>query len=986
MSSNEPTTLITDYLNITKEYQAKYGERTILLYQVGAFYEIYGLKNAKTGNVAGSKITDFCQTHQLNISEKKVCVGQDQVVMAGFRDYTLEKYLPKITESGYTAVVYVQEKSGKTFVRRLHSVYSAGTFISYDTDSSSQITNNIMCIWIEHITPIIRSNIRDNLVLGMAVANIFTGKSSIFEYQTPFLMNPTTFDELERYISVYSPSEIIIISSLESEQTARIVQYSGIITTNIHYVYRPGEAKAELCTQQKYVQHILSAFYGEEAYQICSEFQLHTIAVQAFCYLLNFIQEHNPNLVRKIALPEFNNTSYHMILANHTLKQLNIISDNRETGHLSSVSAFLNKCSSPMGKRLFQKQIVNPTFDEAWLNQEYDMINQMINANHDNILKKQLGEIRDLEKIGRQLVLGKVFPSSIYFLYKSIENIQNLETMLEPFAAYLCKDFDSSGILAFLNEHLLIDNCIALQTFTENIFKAGVSKPLDNVIEKHQKQVRDFQAIHKYFNGLLRTGESDTTEYVKIHQTEKSGSSLQITKKRGQLLKQALKNAGPTVQITGISIQVDDIKFVSASTTNDEIVFNQLTKICRDQMLLMDSINEITAVTYAEFLKSLENAWLETIEKMAKYVAKIDVLFTKAHISKKYNYCRPQIDADANKSYVNAKALRHCLIEHLQQNELYVTNDLSLGKSMEKGTGKGTTIEEQNGILLYGTNAVGKTSIIRALGIATIMAQAGMYVPCSQFVYKPYTAIYSRILGTDNIFKGLSTFAVEMSELRVILKMADQNSLILGDELCSGTETESALSIFVAGLTNLHEKQASFVFATHFHEIIHYDEIKQLTNLKLKHMSVTYDRERDCLVYDRLLKDGPGDRMYGLEVCKSLYLDEDFLQMAYNIRNKYFPEGRGELSNPTTVYNARKIRGICEMCKENMGEETHHLQPQKSANSDGFIGSFHKNHVANLISICEKCHQKEHDQQPANQLKIKKKTTKGFILGNSPKL
>jgi len=212
----------------------------------------------------------------------------------------------------------------------------------------------------------------------------------------------------------------------------------------------------------------------------------------------------------------------------------------------------------------------------------------------------------------------------------------------------------------------------------------------------------------------------------------------------------------------------------------------------------------------------------------------------------------------------------------------------------------------------------------------------------------------------------------------------------LGDELCSGTETESALSIFVAGLTNLHEKQSSFIFATHFHEIIHYDEIKRLTNLKLKHMSVTYDRERDCLVYDRLLKDGPGDRMYGLEVCKSLYLDEDFLQMAYNIRNKYFPEGRGELSNPTTVYNARKIRGICEICKENMGEETHHLQPQKSANLDGFIGSFHKNHMANLISICAKCHNKEHDhqheQKPETQLKIKKKTTKGFVLGNSPKL
>jgi len=72
-----------------------------------------------------------------------------------------------------------------------------------------------------------------------------------------------------------------------------------------------------------------------------------------------------------------------------------------------------------------------------------------------------------------------------------------------------------------------------------------------------------------------------------------------------------------------------------------------------------------------------------------------------------------------------------------------------------------------------------------------------------------------------------------MSELRVILKLSDENSLILGDELCSGTETESALSIFVAGLTNMHEKQSSFIFATHFHEIIHYDEVQKLDKLFL---------------------------------------------------------------------------------------------------------------------------------------------------------
>jgi DNA mismatch repair protein MutS len=262
------------------------------------------------------------------------------------------------------------------------------------------------------------------------------------------------------------------------------------------------------------------------------------------------------------------------------------------------------------------------------------------------------------------------------------------------------------------------------------------------------------------------------------------------------------------------------------------------------------------------------------------------------------------------------------------------------------------------------------------------MAQSGMYVPCSQFQYKPYTAIYSRILGNDNIFKGLSTFAVEMSELRIILKMADNNSLILGDELCSGTETESALSIFVAGLMELHSKHSSFLFATHFHEIIHYDEVKSLDRLSLNHMSVLYDRERDCLVYDRKLKDGPGTKTYGLEVCKSLYLTDDFLDKAYAIRNKYYPETQGELTKKTTKYNANKIRGICEICKVEMGEEIHHLQEQHEADANGFIGHIHKNNMANLVSICKNCHDKiHHDNSVANEPKLqRKKTTKGYMI------
>ena len=285
------------------------------------------------------------------------------------------------------------------------------------------------------------------------------------------------------------------------------------------------------------------------------------------------------------------------------------------------------------------------------------------------------------------------------------------------------------------------------------------------------------------------------------------------------------------------------------------------------------------------------------------------------------------------------------MIENLQSEE-YISNDLELGR-------------ENSGMLLYGTNAVGKTSLIRSIGMCIIMAQSGYYVPASHFEYIPYNKIFSRILNNDNLFKGLSTFAVEMSELNVILKECDENSLILGDELCSGTEMESAKAIFLSGIQTIHENKSSFMFATHLHEIANYSEIENMDRLSMKHMTVQYDREKDILIYDRKLKDGPGESMYGLEVCKSLNMPQKFLENAYELRNKYL-ENVSVLDSNKSRYNSKKLLNMCEKCKKNPAIETHHIQQQKEANEAGFIGDLHKNHISNLIGLCEKCHQKEH--------------------------
>lgn len=371
-------TIYEEYYRITEEVVKTYGPYTILLYQVGAFYEVYAEPNSKSGQLEKSQIVEFARICQLNISNDKT----DQLtnkktthVMAGFRDYCLDKYLEILMTNGMTTVVYNQNKEGKKITREFYKTFSPGTYISYDTEQSPRMNNQIMCIWLDTYTK--QSN--KQIIYGLANTDIYTGESNIFEHETQYIVNPTTFDEMERRVSTVQPSEIILISTLSKEETHAAIQYAGIKTSHIHQILLddttdPNAEKAKKCAKQVYIHEMITTTYGDESYQICQEFQQYTYATQAFCYLLHFMQERNPDLLQKIAFPTFINSANRMILANHTLSQLNIIDTEQGKGTFSSVTSFLNKCNSPMGRRAFKRQITQPTFDEKWLTQEYHMI------------------------------------------------------------------------------------------------------------------------------------------------------------------------------------------------------------------------------------------------------------------------------------------------------------------------------------------------------------------------------------------------------------------------------------------------------------------------------------------------------------------------------------------------------------------------------------------------------------------------------------
>jgi hypothetical protein len=116
----------------------------------------------------------------------------------------------------------------------------------------------------------------------------------------------------------------------------------------------------------------------------------------------------------------------------------------------------------------------------------------------------------------------------------------------------------------------------------------------------------------------------------------------------------------------------------------------------------------------------------------------------------------------------------------------------------------------------------------------------------------------------------------------------------------------------------------------------------------------------------------------------TINLPNNFLEMANQIRIKYNPNMGSALSLHQSNYNSNVLITICKICNKNKASETHHLQHQVNANKDGIITSnyddttlFHKNHPANLLTICEKCHKKIHNEKKQH---VKKKTSNGVIL------
>ena len=938
---NKNVSIFQEYIELHNKYNKLYGDKSIVLMQVGGFFEIY-CKHTEKENL-GPKSEILIGILNIIFSKKNKDTP-NYYYMAGWPTHSNDKYVDILLNNNYTVVIVEQfdnEMGGNAKKdRKVTDILSPTTTITNVADYKSKFLMSIYFYKFKN-----RKTKKHQLNFSLSVIDLSIGKS--FLYEDVNKDEKLLFDNIYRIILKFNPEEIIIFGD--------DIDFN-LIKNNINFNDKLLHNKINDYNQDilniNYQTELLKRVYKNIGMLTPIEYiglERNPDLLISFINLIEFAYSHNERIIENLYKPEIIENNSQLVLGFNLVKKLDVISN--DNSKYSCLLNILNNSSTNIGKRYFKNRLLNPYNSSEKIIDSYENNSLMLLKSEDDkyiyeILRDELKDICDLERLIKRMFLLKLQPSEFINIFNSVKKFQEIIKQLNKFEGIDINfnKFDKTNYLVDLknlsktisdNLNLEKINSYNLNNIDGHIFKKGVFKEidelqdaLDNNINSFKQKADELNSIDKDFNGFFKVDNNDNFGYF-----------LCITNNRFNIFKRNSEYK-----------DLDKIttKKVSASSSTLRLWFPEFSKTNQSIEKLKTQILEKCIETYKKFCEDLFKNYETLLNTIVSDIEIIDYATTNAYNSVLYKYCKPIIkDANNGKSCLNLKQVRHPIIEIINEDIKYIANDIKLGN-------------EQDGILLYGMNSAGKSSLMKSIGLSVIMAQAGMFVPCTKMEYYPYNKLYSRIPGGDNIFKGQSTFVGEISEIRNILKCADDKTLIIGDELCSGTETNSAIAIVSAGILDLIKKQSSFIFATHLHELADMKRIKEIENLSIKHLSVKYNNSKNVLVFDRKLKDGPGDSIYGLEVCRSLDLDNDFLKLANEIRQEVL--GIEKLIKfKKSKYNANLIVDKCNICKNEDATETHHIHFQKDADDNGFIEHYHKNKKFNLVGLCEKCHDRIHN-------------------------
>jgi DNA mismatch repair protein MutS len=909
-----------DYATLVAQHRPLYGELMLVMMEVGSFLEWYNCDENKGADVR--RVCDLLNVQATRKDKSVAHVSRKNPMLGGIPRHALPKYLPLLLEADYTVVLATQVTTDP-ITRRVTEIISrtTATLAPVRGEGAPDSTNNLMAVYLEAVEAKHKKASTDCrlAVSGWATVDLSTGRTAVGECGASTPDDPRLpWDELHRAATVADPREVVVAGDIVGLTVAEICAHLGLPEQRVRIMTSTTPEIAKVSYQDAVLRKVFpnTGFLTPAEYL---DLERRPYALAALVAGLQFAYEHNEAIVSRIMRPTISHEAAGMMSYN-SLQQLDVLPPSPSSSSNMSLLGTLNSCKTAPGRRAFRRRLLDPVPILAVLQERYDAIDAALTNDRYENVRAYLADVCDLERAFRRVALGVLSPSDVPALLQSLASAGLAMTTLgRPSDVF-------DRIAAVASDVLDPDACarVSLDDIKDTLFLSGVHLDID-ASRAHLAELR--VAFH---DAARRINAAAGAEHVRVEESNLEGMVLTITAKRWR----------------AVATRFPDFVLCPATLRLSHPDFKQNARIIEQRQVLAAMVKE----RYVAFLKGIlfcEGDMMHAVQELED----TDITCACARNARVLRHVRPVLvgnNIDTDGAFVSAMGLRHALAERLDTSVAYVPNDVSIGQS-------------SNGLLLYGVNAAGKSSTMKAVGICVLMAQAGMFVACTTCKLRPFTSIMTRIGLRDDLLHGHSTFVVEMLELRNIMRRAGRTTLVIGDELCAGTEAASALSIVGAGVQQLVKKGVRFVFATHLHELVDLPQVQELVDaghVGVFHLSVHCDPS-GRLVFGRKLEHGRGMPTYGLEVCRSLDMEPEFLRVANEIRCHVLHVPTHIVRPRTSRYNASVFVDKCGVCGTS-ADHTHHVRFQAEADGRGFVDHFHKDAKHNLVPLCEACHERVH--------------------------
>jgi DNA mismatch repair protein MutS len=567
--------------------------------------------------------------------------------------------------------------------------------------------------------------------------------------------------------------------------------------------------------------------------------------VQAAGAVLAYIKEQKKTNIAHISkITPWDSGSF-MVLDSFTLRNLELLSPLMDDDPGSALVSVMDYTRTSMGARLLRRWISAPLVDLPGIHSRLDAVETLLSDMQlRDSLKEHLDRMYDLERLVGRIGCERANCRDLLALRQSLEAFPEIHALLHGSRSKLLEG--SAGSLSGLEEvceriRSSVKPDPPLTIREGNMIMDGYSRELDDLrmrSREGKEWISSLQARERERTGIssLKVGYNKVFGYyIEVSKTN------QDKVPQDYIRKQTLVN--------GERYITPDLKEWESKVLNADEEERGL-----EYRLFIELRNWITG-------------YLSPLRRSAEAVGVIDVIYSLSLAAERGEWCRPEIK---DGSVIDIRDGRHPVVEQLDPASQFIPNSILIG-------------DEDNRVhLITGPNMAGKSTFLRQVGIITLMAQTGSYVPAKKAEIGVVNRIFTRVGAWDRLAHGQSTFLVEMQELACILNNMTEKSLLLLDEIGRGTSTFDGISIawaLVEHLCRKKEKTPKTLFATHYHELT---ELPLLFK-QVKNFNISVKEWNDEIIFLRRIEEGGCDHSYGIQVARLAGVPEELIKRAKEI-------------------------------------------------------------------------------------------------------